>query len=105
MKIDDINNQLIDEISILEPFGEGNPEPRFAVMDATIFDHRIVGDNHLKLCIGDAKCRFDTIGFNMADALDQDIQSASFVFIPQYNTWNGNTSIQLKIKDIKPCSG
>ncbi|MBT3182352.1 MAG: single-stranded-DNA-specific exonuclease RecJ [Deltaproteobacteria bacterium] len=104
ISIDEINNQLIDEISILEPFGEGNPEPKFAVMDATIFDHRIVGDNHLKLSVGDSSRRFDTIGFNMGNAVEQSTQNVSLVFIPQYNTWNGNTSIQLKIKDIKPCS-
>lgn len=48
---DVINQELIDEIKLLEPFGIGNPKPNLLIKDLTITSNRIIGklENHTKL--------------------------------------------------------
>jgi single-stranded-DNA-specific exonuclease len=104
-KISDITERLVEEIGLMEPFGQGNPEPILAIRDVRIVDKRIVGSNHLRLTIADHGASIDAIGFKMADALDGfSCSTVSIAGTPCMNRWNGVDSIQLKIKDIVPCS-
>ena len=46
----------------------------------------------------------DTIGFSMGNSLEN-IESSSHLdiaFVPWINEWNGNRSIQLNLKGIRP---
>ncbi|MBR1920414.1 MAG: hypothetical protein IJ829_00255, partial [Kiritimatiellae bacterium] len=47
----DLTTELADWIARLEPFGEGNPEPRFGRREAVLGDVRPIGKNgsHLSL--------------------------------------------------------
>lgn len=100
----EITNKLVDDLLACHPFGIGNPEPVLSMEDITIFDSRIVGDDHIKLRVGNSSTHFDAIGFRMGKLLPKAGCRASIAFSPQYNTWNGVTSIQLNIKDIRECS-
>ncbi|MFH0799041.1 MAG: single-stranded-DNA-specific exonuclease RecJ, partial [Pseudomonadota bacterium] len=97
----EINGELIAELSNLKPFGAGNPEPLLAMRGASVLSRRILGQKHLKLRVGSGGFGFDAIGFNMAGDLLEDQKNISLAFTPELNTWNGTTSVQLKIKDIK----
>ncbi len=98
----DINEQLVEELGLMQPFGAGNPEPLLAIQSARIIDKRTVGTGHLKLKIEADGSKFDAIGFNMADAIEPETKTVALAFSPQLNTWNGVTSVQLKLKDIAP---
>ena len=99
---EDITEDLIKEISRLEPFGASNPVPLFAVKDFVIKEKYLMGSNkeHLKIFVEKNGLKysaiwwsFGDIGLNSGDKLD-------IAFYPQINTYNGNTTIQLIIKDI-----
>jgi single-stranded-DNA-specific exonuclease len=99
---DDITMDLVNELSSCQPFGSGNPEPVFAMEGMDIVDRRIVGDNHLKLKLGFGNQCFNAIAFGLGDAVPKDATKVSIVFVPEINTWNGTSSVQLRIKDITP---
>jgi single-stranded-DNA-specific exonuclease len=101
VKPDDITPTLMDELKRCAPFGVGNPEPVLAFDRAHASELKLVGSAHMKMRLVSEGKAFDAIGFNMADKLEGVGSDAiSLAFTPQYNTWNGRTTIQLKIKDI-----
>ena len=69
IKFSDINFDLIRELSLLEPYGESNKPPVFGSKDIQIVNHRIVGNNHLKMQLKQESINMDTIGFNMGKEL------------------------------------
>lgn len=106
VRLDEVNRQLIQEIGSLHPFGEGNPEPTFAVTRLEVLDERIVGDKHLKMTVRQGtSLPFDSIGFGMKSLLERGIPSRAPVdlaFTPELNHWNGRERIQLRIRDVRP---
>lgn len=101
----EIDGDLVRELSLLRPFGAGNPWPLLAMHCADVLDRRVLSEKHLKLKIRAEGVLFDAIGFGMAGLMPADARSVSIAFTPEFNTWNGVTSVQLKIKDIKTHGG
>lgn len=99
---DDVTVDLVEQISQLEPFGQSNPSPIFALKNLKIKEKRLMGDNknHLRLkCIGGSseltciRWKDGDISLVQGDPLD-------IAFHPQINEFNGNTSVQLILDDI-----
>ncbi len=97
---DDVNPDLIEELKRMEPFGAGNPEPTFMMRGLKAVDRRVVGDGHLKLRLSAKGFVFNAIAFRQADCLTDGLIDVAF--FPELNVWNNSTSIQLRIKDIRP---
>ena len=108
----EVSEQLIEDISRLEPFGNCNPEPTFSSFELDSYSSKEVGKGHLKLKIKEDSLFYDAIGFNLAEQFLPSLQAPAdsspngrnkikIAFIPQINTWQGIKSIQLKVKDIK----
>jgi single-stranded-DNA-specific exonuclease len=102
-----ITPKLYRDISAFAPFGEGNPEPVFVLRNMVVREARLVGNGskHWKLSLvpqGGIKC-LDAIGFslgtNFPDLKENDVLDIAFTI--DENTWNGSTSLQLKLVDIK----
>jgi len=100
----EITDMLVKELARCAPFGVGNPEPVLALENASVVDWRVVGNGHLKLTLASDGKTFEAIGFNMADGFTNYSRGIHVAFTPQFNTWNGRTTIQLKLKDIVPVS-
>jgi single-stranded-DNA-specific exonuclease len=92
---------VVQDIETLSPFGPQNPEPVFCSPDLKYYSHMMVGNGHLKLKIKEAGRFYDAIGFNMAARYELGEASIRLAFIPQINMYNGQKSIQLKLRDIK----
>jgi single-stranded-DNA-specific exonuclease len=102
--LSEINLSLVKELSLLEPFGNSNKEPLFGARGINIVDHRIVGNNHLKMKLSHMDYHMDTIGFGMGDALKNIGPSSTLdiAFVPEINEWNGMRKIQLNLKALRP---
>jgi single-stranded-DNA-specific exonuclease len=98
-----ITERLVTELARCAPFGVGNPEPVLALENVSVVDSRTVGNGHLKLTLSSEGKTFEAIGFNMAKGFAERPSGVHVAFTPQFNTWNGRTTIQLKLKDIAPC--
>ncbi|MDO8461120.1 MAG: hypothetical protein Q7S38_01615, partial [bacterium] len=122
-----IGHDLYDEIQKLAPFGMKNPEPTFVSKNVVIEDMRVVGrdGNHIKFrfschpeLVSGSRSRnkfgmtnkqvrhdrtIDGIGFGIGEkAKEFHIgDKVDIVYTIDENTWNGDSKLQLKIKDLK----
>ncbi len=102
----DISPQLLDVQNLLKPTGIGNPSPTFSTANLIIRDLKSVGKDfkHLRLILDQNGIKFPAIGFglgNLAASLSPH-KSVSAAYTPFLSTFNGNTQIELKVKDLKP---
>ena len=106
----DVCHQLIQQIETLAPFGSGNQEPLFVSRSVPIVDVTRMGaeKQHLRLTLradglngrDSVQCPWFSRG-ELADGLDVGT-SLDVCYKPQFNHWNGRTSIQFMIEDIQP---
>lgn len=90
----------------MRPFGPGNKSPVFITKGVIDKGSRKIGgeEKHLRLSISDKSTNwtFTGIGFNLGHKLDEiDKENFDIVYSLDENHWNGNTSLQLMIKDIR----
>jgi len=89
------------------PFGPQNMRPVFVSKNVkdTGYSRKVGADgDHLKLSIiSEDGTKFNCIGFNLGKRYDEISNSNPFdiVYTIDENTWNGNTSLQLNVKDIR----
>jgi single-stranded-DNA-specific exonuclease len=103
----DINQKFLRILKQLAPFGPENMSPVF--LTNNVIDSGkicIVGSNHLKMNLQDAKDpkeTFAAIAFGAGHLFNDIYQRKPFniCYTIEENEWNGNTSVQLNIKDIK----
>jgi len=98
----DINVELVEEISQLEPFGASNPSPIFAMKNLKIKQKRLMGENkdHLRLTVQSGACEFNCIRWQQGDIALVEGDVIDVAFHPQINEYNGNVSVQLIVDDI-----
>ena len=107
INLNEIDHRLYRILSQFPPFGPGNMTPVF--MTQAIKDTgwgKCVGedDKHLRFTATQkANEKLVCIGFGLGDKLDiiKDKKSFNVVYTIDENHWNGNISLQLKLKDIK----
>lgn len=98
-----INEELIHELKILEPFGKGNGKPLFAESKLRVIRPRIFGKNRNVL-----KCRLEDQQGNQMEAVYfgevedclrqmEKKQIMSFTYYPSINEYMGRRTIQLTI--------
>ena len=64
--LDDINKEMVESLKQLEPFGEGNKMPIFAIKNLKIDSIRALSEGkHLKLTLKDDNLLINAIGFNL----------------------------------------
>lgn len=104
VKLSDISFNLIHELGVLEPYGEANRQPLLGAKDIKVVNHKIVGNNHLKMKVSQENASADTIGFSMGDQLEllEAASSLDIAFVPSINEWNGGKYLQLQLKAIRP---
>jgi single-stranded-DNA-specific exonuclease len=101
----EIGDRLVQDLAQLEPHGPGNPEPVFLTRGVTVMSHRIVGESHLKLYLRHGDRPLSAIGFGMADLPLENGASLDILFSPELNEWNGSTSLQLRLRDLRAAAG
>ena len=103
----DLNDRLARILHHMAPYGPGNMKPVFltrGVVDTG--NARIVGEDHLKMTLrmaGASGPTIDAIAFRMAGFYEQVKSGEPFSVIHtlEENEWNGRTTLQLNIRDIK----
>ena len=102
--LSELNTELMQLISSLQPFGHGNPEPLFHLPHGVVHGRRNLGKDasHLKLEVGDARGHhWPLIGFSMAQKYLQDVGDEIGVWFKLIeNEWNGKTTLEGQIVKI-----
>ena len=100
-----ITKELVEQISLLEPFGKGNVKPIFAQKGLRVLDSNIIGKNKnvVKLKLLDPQgAIIEGIYFGEADDFMNFIRekdSVSITYYPEINRFRGRESLQIIIQN------
>lgn len=94
-----ISMDLPSQLALLEPFGQGNPEPRFILRNVLVDSIRRAGaeGRHLQARIAGQKA----IGFGLGHLAQEIAGPADILCRIGLDTWNGRRSVQLFIEDLQ----
>lgn len=107
MPLEYISESLVEELKILEPFGQGNEKPQFAQKNLSIRSARVLGKNRnaVKLSlVTEQGLPMDGMLFTEGDRFMEEKgmqRGIDVVYYPDVNEYNGNRSLQIVIKDYK----
>ena len=107
MPFEYINDRLIEELSLLEPFGQGNEKPQFAQKSMTVRSARVMGRNRNVVRLSLANERgfgMDGVVFTEGERFMEEMgrsRQMDIVYYPTVNTYNGSRSLQVVIKAWK----
>ena len=96
--------ETIEEISRLEPFGPGNPQPVFETHGVQVVSPpRVLKEKHLKLKVMQNNRWIDCMWWGASDRLTDVFAGdrISLAYTLSENTYNNNTQAQLILKDLK----
>ena len=105
LTLKDVDAQLLHWLKILAPYGPHNMCPVYVSTNLEVMgDAGIVGGNHLKLKVRQDGIVIDAIAFNFGDVkykMKNTGQRINAAYVIEENTWNGRTTIQMRIKDME----
>lgn len=105
-----VSGSLLETLNAMEPFGEGNPEPRFAIPDVAVSSVRIVGSGHVSCSfVGrNGRSRLRAIAFRAADSIigcSLLNHKGNLFHVAGYirpDTFRGGDNVQFIIEDLAP---
>ena len=103
INLSDITKEMVESLSQLEPFGEGNKMPVFVFKNLKIDSIRALSEGkHLKLTLKDNNTIASAIGFNLGYMSEEYKigDKIDVVGVLEINSFNGVESLQINIKDI-----
>lgn len=102
--LEDINIKAVEELNMLEPFGEANKMPLFMYKNLKIHSIRTLSEGkHIKLTLKDNNFYIDSIGFNLGH-LAEEYQIGDKVDVVgslEINKFGGRESVQINLKDLR----
>lgn len=100
----DLTPDLLKKLDTLEPTGYGNPGAVFVARNLRVISKRAVGADakHLKLALSDGHLTFDAIAFRLGEQAASLPERVDALFTFESNEYNGQTRLQLNVKDLKP---
>lgn len=105
LELDDIDDKLVDTLNLFAPFGPQNLRPVFLTRNLEVSgEPYVVGNNHLRIKVKKNNRVLDAIGFGLGDwvkPLSMKRIKIDLAYVIERNTWNGNSKIQLRIKDLE----
>ena len=105
MPVSYIKKELVEEISLLEPFGKGNTKPLFAQKGLHVLSSRVLGKNRnvAKLQLSDSTgCVIEAVYFGEADEFVNDVKncgSIAVTYYPEINRYQGRETLQIVIRN------
>ena len=104
-----IDEQLIEQLELLEPFGKGNQKPIFVEKDLEILNTRILGKNQnvLKMQVKDKNGKMmDALYFGDVHAFlayfeEKSDKKAAFTYYPSVNEYQGRKTLQIIVQNYR----
>lgn len=122
LMLSQINYEIIDQISLLEPYGKANAKPTFGMKKLKVIDAKVLGKNKnvLKLKLSDGRLYIEGIYFGDIDGFEKSIKDElgeveynkvfngminnlylDIICMPEINEFNGNKKVQLVISNYR----
>ncbi len=100
--LNEMNWTVQKALEQLSPFGYGNREPIFVSRNVIVRDARVVGTDHLKLMLSDGQAIWDAIAFRQGSWMGNLPPRVDVAYQLEARMWNGESRLQLNVKDIRP---
>lgn len=100
----DIILKTVEDLKLLEPFGEANKMPVFIYKNLKIDSIRALSEGkHLKLRLKDGNLLIEAIGFYMGNYVDEFLlgDKVDILGVLETNEFRGVKDIQINLKDIR----
>lgn len=104
LSLEEINTRLMKELSLLEPFGQANPEPIFAAKSVR-FSPKITvfKDLHFRFTLPVANSQvISGVAWKMADRIPPANTPVDIAFRLVWNTFGNKKGLQLELVDWRP---
>ncbi len=97
----DIGMALMRELEILQPYGIGNPEPVFVTTQAEVCERKVFSAG-VRYRLRQSGRTISGVIFGVGDDYPgQPGETIDVVYRLSENQWNGNTSVELKIAEVR----
>lgn len=103
INLNEVNRETVESLKQLEPFGEGNKTPIFALKNLKVDSIRSLSEGkHIKMTLKDGNSVVNAIGFNLGYLADEYRigDKIDVVGTLEINSFNGVDSLQINIKDV-----
>ena len=100
MPLEYVSEQVVEELKLLEPFGQGNEKPKFAQKGITIRSTRILGRNRNAVrlsLVTESGFTMDGLWFGDADRFMEELDGKNtidIIYYPDVNEYNGTKTLQ-----------
>ncbi len=107
MPLEYISEKLVQELKLLEPYGQGNERPQFAQKNLHIRSTRVLGRNRnaVKLSlVTEQGLAMDGMLFTEGDRFLEEMgqkRTMDVVYYPEINEYNGNRNLQITIREYR----
>lgn len=107
LKSEEVNRKLLKELELLQPFGQGNPEPVFTLSSMKLVKATLIGQSgrrHLKFVFADHSkgISLPGIAFNFTGICPQAGEKLDLAFTPEENVWKGKSEIRINLVNFRP---
>lgn len=99
-----VTEELIAQLTTLEPFGSGNPQPVLQSKDLLVLGRRHMGADgqHVKLTLQDGDMRLDMLAFNAPEHFFVEVGTRVDVWYqPDVNEWQGRRSVEGRLLHLE----
>lgn len=100
----ELTDSLYEELSLLSPFGVGNPKPLLLSKRVHVISASKVGSQgkHLRLLLEQKNQRFPAVAFGKGELVNTVSRENEMdvVFHLERNTWNNRSALELVVKEI-----
>lgn len=103
INLNEVSRETVESLKQLEPFGEGNKTPIFALKNLKVDSIRSLSEGkHIKMTLKDGNSVVNAIGFNLGYLVDEYRigDKIDVVGTLEINSFNGVDSLQINVKDV-----
>ncbi|MBM4414180.1 MAG: single-stranded-DNA-specific exonuclease RecJ, partial [Chloroflexi bacterium] len=105
----ELDMAVLNDIALLEPCGQRNPQPNILTRDCRVLGVRTIGSDqqHLQLTLEVAGQRVTAMAWGEGTWAPHftRISHIDIVYQPQLNEWNGKRELRLNVRDFRSARG
>ena len=104
-ELEDLNENLLEQLATLEPYGSGNPQPIVRLNNVLVMNVRRMGDSnqHVKLTVkNDNGKTIDALAFSAPSHFFVEPGTRVDIWCSvELNEWNGNRSVEGRLLHLE----
>lgn len=102
--LSDLTPEVLRYLDWMQPTGYGNPAAVFVSRDVRVTYRKAVGSDgaHLRFKVTDGRITYNAIAFRQGHYAKDMPQRVDILYTFERNEYNGRTSLQLNVRDLKP---